>query len=224
LFAGNRRRALDSLARGVFIGGFMKRIMMLLVAALCVGAGPTTKPTATTRPANKPAAPQRVRDGMMEGKIRFLVPASWELIERADNGIGVRYKLPDEKGTVGMMVTVQKQAMPNDHAGLREQMGQALLKSVKKNLEERKLEVVDPPKLERDEAFMAKVRYRVREEGEVVDGMHAYRAVGIYLMNIASSAVTADKEEAKAMHETASLMLMSVTTGPADAKIMRPVK
>src|SRR4051812_36919910 len=120
----------------------MKRMVLFLVATLSVAAGPTTKPAATTRPVNKPAAPQRVRDGMMEGKIRFLLPASWELIERAEAGIGVRYKLPDEKGTVGLMVTVQKQAMPNDHAGLREQMGQALLKSVKQNLAERKLEVV----------------------------------------------------------------------------------
>lgn len=202
----------------------MKRMMVLLVAVFCAGAGPATKPAATTRPANKAAAPQRVRDGTAEGKVRFLVPASWEVMERSDNGLAVRYKLPDDKGTVGMVVTVQKQAMPNDHAGLREQMGQALLKAVKQDLANRKLETVDAPRLERDEAFMAKVRYRVKEEGTMLDGMHAYRAVGIYLINVASAAVTEDKEEAKAMHETAAMMLMSVTTGPADPKIVRPVK
>jgi hypothetical protein len=203
----------------------MTRLFLFAVVACCVGAGPTTKPSATTKPAAKPAPPpQRVRDGMAEGKIRLLVPASWEVMERAENGLGVRYKLPDEKGTVGLMVTVQPQAIPNNHPGLRQQMGQSLLNAVKKNLAERKLEVVDPPKLEPDEAFMAKVRYRCKEDGTILDGMHAYRGVGIYLLNIASAAVTEDKEEAKAMHETAALMLMSVTTGPADPKIVRPVK
>lgn len=207
----------------------MKRLVWLAVLGMCAGAGPgrapTTRPSgATTRPASRPAAVQRVRDGLSNGQVRFMVPATWTLASRAENGLSAQYALPDGKGTVNVLVTVQKQAVPNNHPGLRQQLGTSLLAGIKADLERRKVEVVDAPKLEKDAAFMAVIRERFREDGAMVDAMHAYRGVGVYLCSVASSAVTEDAAEAKAVHDAAAMLLMSVTSGPADPKVVRPVK
>ena len=202
-------------------------LVVLIVGCLGAGAGPTTRPTtrpsgATTRPTA--ATPARVRDALVNGGVRYLVPAEWELTKRSDDGLSAQYLLPDGQGVVSMFVTKQQQAFPMGNAALKQKMAESIIKAVNDDLKKRKLEVTEPPKLERDEAFIARIVYRVKEGDAEIRAMHAYRGAGINLVSVTASATTADAKQAKTIHDAAAMMLLSVTTGPADPKLVRPVK
>jgi hypothetical protein len=60
------------------------------------------------------------------------------------------------------------------------------------------------------------------KDGDITyDRVHFYRGIGFNLIDVAVTAVTDDKEVAKKLHDAGATMLMSVTTGPADPKIVR---
>src|SRR5438105_9011001 len=99
----------------------MPRITLALLFMTFVGAAPTT------RPATAPAPAARVRDGLVNGSIRFLVPADWEIDERGESRLAVKYKLPEDRGSVTVQVNQQEQGIPQDNAGVRRQVTQAVL-------------------------------------------------------------------------------------------------
>jgi hypothetical protein len=66
--------------------------------------------------------------------------------------------------------------------------------------------------------------YRFKDEGHVLRAMHAYRGAGFNVVGVTASVPGEDAAEAKAIHDTAATMLLSVTSGLADPKLMRPVK
>jgi hypothetical protein len=200
----------------------MWRITFLAVLCCCLGAGPapTTRPSATTRPTTASA---RVRDAMLKGSLRYLVPADWELVRRSDDGLNVAYMLPEKRGVVSLVVTPQHGAFPKGNAALKQIMARSVLKAVNDDLAKRKVEILDPPKLEPDDAFVARVAYRFKEGDATIRAMHAYRAVGVVVVSVTSALTIEDPAEAKAVHDESAKMLLSVAAGPADPKLMRPV-
>ena len=92
------------------------------------------------------------------------------------------------------------------------------------DLKRRKVEVLDAPKVEVDERFMLRVHERFKEEGHTLDVVHLYRGIGLNLVGVMVAATTEDKAVAKQVHDAGALMLMSVSLGAADPKIVRPVK
>jgi len=199
---------------------------LVALMGVCVAAGPTTRPSGrpTTRPATtRPAAPARVRDGILGGAIRFLVPAEWVVASRADNGISVTYHLPDGGGLASMIVTQQPQAIPQNDARVRAQLTKAVLDWDNDFIKQRKFEVIEPPKVESDARYLLKVHERYKDGEHYFDVVHVYRAVGLNLVSVMAAASTEDPAAAKAVHEAGGLMLMSVTTGAKDPKIERPV-
>lgn len=204
----------------------MSRWMMLATVVACaLAAGPTTKPAAATKPA-PPPAPARVRDGVVNGGVRFLVPADWQVAERNADGFSVWYRLPGDRAVVSMLVTQQKQGIPVHDVAVRQQMGKALVAMIGDDLKKNNLDVIDAPKLENDDRFMCKIHERYKDHGAVVDAVHMYRGIGLNLVSVRAALKSDEKDEpaAKAIHEAGALMLMSVTVGPADPKIVRPVK
>src|SRR4051812_12320288 len=97
----------------------MKQLTIMMLCSLALAAGPATRPT--TRPATTAPA-VRVRDGLINGSVRFLVPADWNLISRADNGLSVVYRTADEVGTLSILITQQQEAIPLHDARVRAQM------------------------------------------------------------------------------------------------------
>lgn len=207
----------------------MARMILAIVLISSLGAAPAT----TTKPATRPAAattkptagkpPERVRDALLKGTVRFLVPADWTLVGRSDDGLNAYYKLPDDKALISMAVTPQQAPFPAITPAIRQKMSASVLGAVTADLAKRKADVVDPPKLEHDDALVAKVVYRFREEGHVVRAMHAYRGAGFNVIGVTSSVPDADADQAKVVNDAAVMLLMSVTSGPADPKLMRPV-
>lgn len=209
----------------------MVRATLAAMMIGCLGAGPaspTTRPTtrpagttATTQPAGK--APERVRDALLKGMVRYLVPADWTLVGRSDDGLNAYYKLPENKALVSLAVTPQPAPFPAITPAIRQKMSASVLGAVTADLKKRKAEVVDPPKLEHDDAFVAKVVYRFKEEGHVVRAMHAYRGAGFNVIGVTASVPDGDADDARAVNDAAAMVLLSVTSGPADPKLMRPV-
>jgi len=211
----------------------MVRVTLAAMAIGCLAAGPASSPT-TTRPTTRPTAaaattkpagkaPQRVRDALLKGMVRYLVPADWTLVSRSDDGLNAYYKLPDDKALVSLAVTPQPAPFPAMTPAIRQKMSASVLGAVTADLQKRKAEVVDPPKLEHDDAFVAKVVYRFKEEGHVVRAMHAYRGAGFNIIGVTASVPDGDAADAKAVNDAAATLLLSVTSGPADPKLMRPL-
>jgi hypothetical protein len=164
----------------------------------------------------------RVRDGLVNGSVRFLVPTDWEVASRTENGLGVGYRPPGGHHSVAMLITQQREAMPNTPA-IRQQMIKAVLAWNDENLKTRKVEILDPPKVEPDPMLMLRVHERFREGDATVDAVHLYRPLGLNLINVTVTAHTDDPAEAKVLHDAGAKLLLSVTLGPPDKKIVRPV-
>jgi hypothetical protein len=194
----------------------MTRVLLLGLMACCVAAGPTTRPATS--------APVRVRDGLVNGSVRFLVPADWEIVSRTDNGFNVVYRTGDEVGTISILITQQQDAIPQHNARVLAQMKETILKWDNDDLKTRKVEVIDAPKVERDDRFMLKVHERFKDKEHMLDVIHIYRGIGLNLVGVTVAASTEDKDVAKKVHDAASLMLMSVSLAAPDPKIVRPVK
>lgn len=192
------------------------RILVAALAALCLAAGPATKPTATT-------APARVRDGLINGSVRFLIPADWEIVSRTDDGMSVVYHTPDKVGIVSILITQQKEAIPQHNALVHAQMQKTILGWDNEDLKNRKVEVIDAPKVEPDDRFMLRVHERFKDGDHLLDVLHIYRGIGLNLVGVTVAASTEDKAQAKRVHDAAALLLMSVSLAAPDPKIIRPV-
>jgi hypothetical protein len=188
----------------------------------CAAADPPLPPLPkpVTRPATKPAAaiPERVREKLVNGSIRYLVPKDWEPTEKAESGMQAKYSLPDGSSTVSILIMQQAQAVPNNHPKLRQQLVDYCLKMAEQDVKNRGADIVDAPKVEKDDRFLARVRVRLKEGARVQDAVHLYRGVGINLVSVYAAANTDDPAAAKAIHDAGALMLLSVTTGAPDRK------
>jgi hypothetical protein len=192
----------------------MKRAFLLALLAASIAAAPATKP----------AAPARVRDGLINGSVRFLVPADWQLSDRAANGMSVTYVFPEEKGGIVMLASQQAEGIPLNDARVKQQLAKFVLDHDNEDLKNRKMEIIDAPKLEPDARFMIKVHERFRDGDTTVDAVHLYRGIGVNLVSVTISVNTDDKDEAKRYHDAGALMLQSVNLGPQDKRIIRPVR
>jgi hypothetical protein len=193
------------------------RILVTALAVLCLAAGPTTKPASATAPA------ARVRDGLVNGSVRFLIPADWDIVGRADDGFSVVYHTPDHLGVVSVLITQQKEAIPQHNAAVYAQMRKTILDWDNQDLKNRKVEVIDAPKVEPDDRFMLRVHERFKDGDHPLDVLHIYRGIGLNLVGVTVAASTEDKAQAKQVHEAAALLLMSVNLGAPDPKIIRPL-
>jgi hypothetical protein len=91
------------------------------------------------------------------------------------------------------------------------------------DLKNRKVEIIDPPKIEADDRFMLRVHERFKDGDHMLDVLHIYRGIGLNLVGVTVAAATEDKAQAKRVHEGAALLLMSVNLGAPDPKIIRPL-
>ena len=119
--------------------------VLLPVLMCCIAAGPATKPLfpgVTTRPGTQPAsAPARVRDGLLGGSVRFLVPSQWRLFDRKEDQTQVFYHPSPEVGTVSVMVTPQGSVIRGNDPATRDRIAQTLLGLINKDLATRSVQV-----------------------------------------------------------------------------------
>ena len=206
------------------------RTSLVVLTIVCMAATPATKPLfpgATTKPATQPtSAPARVRDGLLGGSVRFLVPSQWRLFDRKEDQTQVFYHPSPEVGTVSVMVTPQGSVIPAKDPAARDRIAKTLLGLINKDLATRSVQVVNAPRLESDDRFFIKIHERYTDGDYLLDVVHMYRVVGFNLVSVRVSFQNdaKDEERAKAVHEAGAMVLMSVTTGAKDPKIVREIK
>ena len=142
---------------------------------------------------------------------------------RSDNGLNVVYKTPDKVGLVSMLITQQKEAIPQHNAALLAQMTKTILGWDNENLKKNNFEVINALRVERNARFMLKIHRRYKDGDHLFDVIHIYRGIGLNLVGVVAAASSEDKEVVKKVHDAASLMLMSVSTAAPDPKVVRPV-
>jgi hypothetical protein len=175
-------------------------------------------PKPSTRAAATQRLPGRVRDTLVNGSVRFLVPKDWELADKSADGMNAKYNLPDGEGSVSLLVTQQADLVPANHPKLKQQLTNYVLAKVDEDLKNRHGEVIDAAKVETDARFMTRVHVRFKEGDTVNDVVHVYRGLGINLLSVNATALTDDPAKAKAVHEAGALLLQSVTLGAPDKK------
>jgi hypothetical protein len=189
----------------------MSRALTLLLVTLAIGAGPAA------------TAPTRVRDGLVNGALRYLVPPEWEIVDRTADRMQVYYRDKPERATYSMMVTQQAQVIPLNDLRVRKQLSEMALAWANAELVKRKVEVLDAPKVEPDERFMLKIRERFKEGDAVWDVVHVYRGLGLNLVSATSATTNEEKNQIAAVHDAGAKLLLSATLGPQDPKLVRPV-
>jgi hypothetical protein len=200
----------------------MRRLIVMACAAVCLGAGPAAAPP---KPGAKPAAtaPTRVRDGLVNGALRYLVPPEWEITERGADRMTVFYRHKPERAHYSMQVTQQAQGIPQNDARFKKQMVETILNFANEDLKRRKVEVLDPPTVERDDRFLLRVHERFKEGDTIVDVIHIYRGLGLNLVSLTSSTSSEEANQVKAVHAAGEMVLLSASLANQDPKVVRPV-
>jgi len=205
----------------------LRPLLVLCLAGVCIAAAddkplpPLPPPKAKPAPATRPAAtsvPARVRDSLVNGSVRYLVPREWERLGRAEEDKQAQYRISEDFGIVSILVTQQDAAVPHANPGLRKQLTEYCLAKVEQDLKDRGAKVIQPATVEKDDRFMARVRVRFKDGRKTFDVTHFYRGVGINLLSVTSTAHTDDPAEAREVHDAGGLMILSVTLGPPNPK------
>ena len=203
----------------------LRPLLVLCLAGICIAADDHDKPLPPLPPpkaktATNPATsvPARVRDSLVNGSVRYLVPREWERLGRADEDKQAQYRISEDFGIVAILVTQQDAAVPHANPGLRKQLTEYCLAKVEEDLKDRGAKVIQPATVEKDDRFMARVRVRFKDGSKAFDVTHFYRGLGINLLSVTSTAHTNDPNEAKEVHDASGLMILSVTLGPPNPK------
>src|SRR5690349_163456 len=141
-------------------------LLVSLAAAFSRAAGPATRPT--SRPATRPSsaattAPARVRDGLLNGSVRFLAPAQWKLFDRKEDGTQVWYHAIPDQATVSLRVTPEPKGIAADDVAARQQMTRAFLGLITRDLASRNVQIVSKPRVEADARFLLRIHERYRD-------------------------------------------------------------
>src|SRR4051794_38857515 len=86
---------------------------IVMLASFSAFAGPATRPgTLATKPASKPTAKPKKKFTLMNGAVRFMVPAEWTESNRTDDEKNAQYGSPDGIATIMVGVTPQDFPIP----------------------------------------------------------------------------------------------------------------
>jgi hypothetical protein len=163
---------------------------------------------ALSAPTSQPAESTLKTDSIMKGAIVFNPPANWKLEGKSDSGRLAAYSTENPKSILIINDDPQEQVLNNDSAV---KVGQLVVGNVKKTVASKKMELIDPPKIEKDERFFLRVHHRFKnKEGETGDELQIYQVVGKNLISVATTVFTDSEEASKPRFEEAEKMLLSV--------------
>jgi hypothetical protein len=135
----------------------------------------------------------------------------------------VYYRDKGDRAAYTLKCTQQASAIPQFDPRVKQQLVELALNWAKAENERRKVEVIDEPKVERDDRFLCKVHTRFKEGDNTWDVVYAYKALGLNLISLNSATYSENKNQIAAVHDNAAKLLMSVTVAAQDPKIVRPV-
>jgi hypothetical protein len=192
----------------------MLMAMTLMWATGVMAAPPATKPA--TLPATKPAPKQLL--SLMNGSVKFLLPAGWIEASKAEDGKSGQYNSPDGLTTISFVVIPQEYPVPLKNDNLKEQMKTFVIKGLTAEFQKHDQEILYGPRSETDDRFYLRIHARIKDGDETLDQIHLYRAMGLDLLMYTAVVKTDQKDQAAAGHAVAVDMALSTVFGPADKK------
>lgn len=189
----------------------MRTVIATMVLALgTISAGPASRPT------SKPA--QKTRYTLMHGAVRFLIPAGWKQTVHNDNDQYSQFESPE--GTCVLVVGVHPEdaGFPSRNESVVEQMKTAVIRGMKKRLQERGVQVLYGPRSETDSDFVLRIHTRYVDDKQPFDEMQTYRADGLDLLEVLTQAKTDNPAEAKSLFKVGDDVALGMILGPADKK------
>jgi len=194
-----------------------------LVTILAHAAPPATQPaTRPVRPttaraaATKPAAKQRF--ALVNGAVKFMVPADWTEKERSSDDMTVTFSSPDGLATLYVHVKPQEYPIPQNNERFREMMKNNIIAAMKKQEEASHVTALYGPKSETDDRFLLRIHDTIREGHVIFDEVHLYRGAGLNLLTVMTAVKSDDKDVAKPYHKVGEETCLSIVQGAADRK------
>jgi hypothetical protein len=198
-------------------------VLLIAVASALVRAAPapSTAPASPASPASAATRPQDM-EPLIDGSLRYLPPAGWKQISKSDDNLRVSFVSPDGFGRIDLTVTPQTRDVEEAQAG---QMAMIIGKNIRESAKAKNRELLLQPRVEKDPRFFLIVHDRMRgapdkntgtADERINDRMQLYRALGLNLVHVASTAFVTNEQEGDAIHETAKKLL-------ADMRLVRGV-
>jgi hypothetical protein len=142
-----------------------------------------------------------------DGTIIYAPPEGWTPLGRRTDGLGAGYREPDGKGQIVIVCTPQQQTLPDE---LAPRLAQTIEKALRAEADKGNIELVSPPKVERDRRFLLKMHDQFKAHEKFSDRLQLFRGIGKNLVSVTVNAFTEDADETKAIHETAERVMVSV--------------
>lgn len=186
--------------------------ILLMLATPWVAIAQTPRAPATTQ-----AGVQDQEERIAHGSIRVPVPPDWEVLARREDSLGIQLNSTDPPATLIIKATPQKFSLTNDPT-MRHQMSQAIVKDLKQKLADERVEVLNWPRVVKDDEFFIRIHDRHRTGGKIADRTHFFRALGVYLIMV--TCITYDGTDAQIsnVNELAGKLIWQIRT----AKVAKP--
>ncbi len=188
--------------------------LIFCLALVLVCSARAAEPTSASSP-----------DTLAEGKIIYLAPADWNSLGKRADGLSAGYAMPEGKAQIVIVCAPQQQTIPDE---LGPKLAMTIGKAIRGEAAKGNIEQVTPPKSEEDKRFLLKIHDQYKVHGKFSDRVQLFRGVGKNLVSVTVNAFTENPDEAKAIHEAAEQMMVSVrlnrpgsappTSAPARAK------
>jgi len=174
----------------------------------------------------RPATTKHVWATLAAGEIRYTEPPNWRSIPLT-NAEDMRASYKNEAGNavVTINVTPQQQPIPNTPIAAQS-LGRQIVKAIRADLEKSGAEIIEPPKLERDERFFVRIRDKISLNGITSDRLHLYRALGYNLVMVSVDADNQSSDEVKAAYGVGEEVLDGTLLGKREKKpaTTRPIR
>lgn len=188
----------------------------LLALLTLVAAGPATKPT------SRPAAPPKERHTLMNGSVRYMVPAEFHETARSDDDSQGAYESADGKCVLLLIVSPQDMGFPTGNEKALDNLKTSILNGIRKQLKEKNLEVLYGPRSETDDRFLVRIHVRYKRDDEVLDEVHTYRAAGVDILMVLTQVKDQDPKAIKRWDAVGEDVCLSLVVGPALKKNATP--
>lgn len=190
--------------------------MRWLILLLLVSTWPCVGRAQSTLPATAPVV-QGEEQLFLDDTMKFNVPPGWTVTAVSEDTRTVLL-LNEAKDAVLKIVVDPQTASMTQNADTKRLMGEAIVKGLRDRLEAEKTEMIEPPKLKRDEAFFIRIEDKYRDHDRVADRLHVFRVLGINLLRVVAVDLSGNPEQTAAVHTLGEQLVYQIRTN----KLPRP--
>jgi hypothetical protein len=179
----------------------MMRATLLLILFLGLAS------SARAEPATAPSADEV---SFADDTLKFTVPAGWRVTQITEDARWIFLKNADDSGQIVLNTTPQTRSL-TQNADTKMQVGEKLVELMRQQLEAEKYDIIDAPRVKRDDAFFLRIEDRYRQaDGRAASRLHVYRVLGIHFLMAVSTSFDEAPDKVAAIWETGQKAIYSI--------------